>query len=240
MSCCTVVSVESDINDLFTQFKNLTLLLQIKIKNIENILEQVMTVSDSQFTASSYQQYLSWSASQNYSLQDYSSANYAWAVVQTSSSLNAQFTWNQMQQQNCDCNVCWFCNEWDHHCWICSHLLHLIETEKIHLNKKLYIIWNSQKSEETFMLLDSSMCQLDFIQMLLKEKEWWNETNSEHHHDTNLLNLQCDLNSNIEKNDLLKTFKYQIFSMKNLKILAVSQNSQKKHDCECSLYTILN
>ena len=148
-----------------------------------------MTVFDSQFTASLYQQYSSWLTSQNYFLQNYLSANYAQAVVQTSSSLNAQFTWNQMQQQNCDCNVCWFCNEWDHHCWICSHLLHLIETEKIHLNERLHIVWNLQESEETLMSLNSSMCQLDFIWMLLKEKEWWNETNSEHHHDANLLSL---------------------------------------------------
>ena len=56
---CTVVSVKSDIDDLSVQFKNLILSLQIKIKNIENILEQIMTVFDSQFTASLYQQYLS-------------------------------------------------------------------------------------------------------------------------------------------------------------------------------------
>ena len=90
------------------------------------------------------------------------------------------------------------------------------------------------------MSLNSSMHQLNFIQMLLKEKEQQNEINSEHCHDANLLGLQCDLNSDIEKNDLLKTFKYQIFSVKNSEILAVSQNSQKKHDCECSLYVILN
>ena len=39
VSHCTVVSVKSDIDDLFTQFKNFTLLLQIKIENIENMLE---------------------------------------------------------------------------------------------------------------------------------------------------------------------------------------------------------
>ena len=33
------MSVKSDIDDLSVQFKNLILLLQIKIKNIENILE---------------------------------------------------------------------------------------------------------------------------------------------------------------------------------------------------------
>ena len=76
--------------------------------------------------------------------------------------------------------------------------------------------------------------------MLLKEKEQQNKTNSEHHYNANLLNLQCDLNSDIKKNDLLETFKYQISSVKNLKILAVSQNNQKKYDCECSLYVILN
>ena len=145
-----------------------------------------------------------------------------------------------MQQQNCDCNVCWFCNEWDHHCWICSHLLHLIETEKIHLNERLYIVWNPQRSEETLMSLNLSICQLDSVWMLLKEKEQWNKINSEHHHDANLLNLQCDLNSDMKKNDLLETFKYQIFSVKNSEILAVSQNSQKKCDCECSSHVILN
>ena len=69
------------------------------------------------------------------------------------------------------------------------------------------------------------MCQLNSVWMLLKEKEQWDEINSEHHHDANLLNLQGDLNSDIKKNDLLKTFKYQISSVKNLKILAVSQNN---------------
>ena len=53
------MSVKSDIDDLSVQFKNLILLLQIKIENIENILKQVMTVSNSQFIASLYQQYLS-------------------------------------------------------------------------------------------------------------------------------------------------------------------------------------
>ena len=76
--------------------------------------------------------------------------------------------------------------------------------------------------------------------MLLKEKEQQDETNSECHHDANLLNLQCDLNSDIKKNDLLKTFKYQISSVKNSEILAVSQNSQKKHDCRCFSYAVLN
>ena len=76
--------------------------------------------------------------------------------------------------------------------------------------------------------------------MLLKEKEQQNKTNSECCHDANLLGLQCDLNSDIKKNDLLETFKYQISSVKNSEILAVSQNSQKKHDCGCSLHIILN
>ena len=76
--------------------------------------------------------------------------------------------------------------------------------------------------------------------MLLEEKEQQNETNNEYHHDANLLNLQCDLNSDMEKDDLLETFEYQISSVKNLKILAVSQNSQKKCGCECSLYAVLN
>ena len=113
-----------------------------------------------------------------------------------------------MQQQNCDCNVCWFYNEWSHHCQICSHLLHLIETEKIHLNEKLCIVWDLQESKETFMSLNSSMCQLNSVWMLLKKKEQWDEINSECHHDANLLSLQCDLDSDIEKNDLLKMFKY--------------------------------
>ena len=75
------------------------------------------------------------------------------------------------------------------------------------------------------MSLNLSMCQLNFIQMLLKEKKQQNEINSEHHHNANLLGLQCDLDSDIKKNDLLKTFKYQIFSVKNSEILAVSQNN---------------
>ena len=76
--------------------------------------------------------------------------------------------------------------------------------------------------------------------MLLKKKKQQNKTNSECCYDANLLGLQCDLNSDMKKNDLLKTFEYQISSVKNLKILAVSQNSQKKCDCEYSLYAVLN
>ena len=58
------------------------------------------------------------------------------------------------------------------------------------------------------MSLNSSICQLNSVWMLLKEKEQWNKINNEHYYDANLLSLQCDLNNDIEKNDLLETFEY--------------------------------
>ena len=44
----------------------------------------------------------------------------------------------------------------------------------------------------------------------------------------------------MKKNDLLEMFKYQIFNVKNSEILAVSQNSQKKHDYKHFLHAVLD
>ncbi len=90
-------------------------------------------ISDQDVT--SYQLYLS----QSYSSWSYSSSvNYECSVtpIQT----NQQETWDRTSEQKSNCNVCQFCTEWGHHQRICSHLLKLIEAEKIHLNKRLCIV----------------------------------------------------------------------------------------------------
>jgi len=75
--------------------------------------------------------------------------------------------------------------------------------------------------------------------MLLKKKKQCNCINVEQHK-TNLLNLQCDSDSNFKKNDLLLMFKYQILSIKVFSLSVTTQNSQKKCDYDCSLNSILN
>jgi len=75
--------------------------------------------------------------------------------------------------------------------------------------------------------------------ILLKKKNQYNCTNIKQHK-TNLLNLQCDFNSDLEKNNLLLMFKYQILSIKTSSLSVTTQNSQKKCDCECLLNSILN
>jgi len=59
-------------------------------------------------------------------------------------------------------------------------------------------------------------------------------------HKTNLLDLQCDFNSDFKKDNLLSMFKYQILSIKTSSLSVTTQNSQKKHNCECLLNSILN
>jgi len=75
--------------------------------------------------------------------------------------------------------------------------------------------------------------------MLLEEKNQCNYANVKQHK-TNLLNLQCDSDSDLEKDDLLFMFEYQILSIKTSSLSVATQNSQKKCDCECSLNSILN
>jgi len=89
------------------------------------------------------------------------------------------------------------------------------------------------------MSLNSFIQQLNSVCILFEEKNQCNYANIKQHK-TNLLDLQCDFNSDFEKNDLLLTFKYQILSIKTSSLSVATQNSQKKCDCECSLNSILN
>jgi len=141
--------------------------------------------------------------------------------------------------QESNWNVCQFCNEWDHHQRICSQLLHLISENKIHLNEKLCIAWRSEENRKSMMFLNSFIQQLNSVCMLLEKKNWCNHANIKQHK-TNLLDLQCDSDSDLEKNNLLSIFKYQILSIKTSSLSVATQNNQKKHDCECSLNSILN
>jgi len=144
-----------------------------------------------------------------------------------------------MSDQESDQNVCQFCNEWGHHWRICSQLLCLINENKMHLDKRLCIAWRFDESEESMMLLNFFIQQLNSVCILLKEKNQYNSVNIKQHK-TNLLDLQCDSDSNLKKDDLLSIFEYQILSVKISNLFVVTQNSQKKCDCDCSLNSILN
>ena len=238
--CQSIMSVESVIENLSIQFKNLTLLLQIKLNNIKQMLERVIIITSQLCVSQSYQHSLQQALSQNYSSQNYLSVNYTWSAQQSNSQQNNQLTWSQISQQKSDQNVCWFCHEWDHHCQICSHLLHLIEDKKVHLDERLCIVWRSEKSDELLMSLDSFMHQLNSVLMLLKKKKQHNRSNTEQHHNVNLLDLQCNSDSDLKEDNLLNIFEYQISSVKNSEVYALTQNNQKKYGCECSLHSVLN
>ena len=83
------------------------------------------------------------------------------------------------------------------------------------------------------MSLDSSMQQLNSVQLLLKKKEKWDKTQADHH-EANLIELQCNFNSDLEEDDLFSTFKYQVLSVNSSDLTAVSQKSQNKQSWECS------
>ena len=135
--------------------------------------------------------------------------------------------------------MCWFCNEWDHHQRICSQLLHLISEDKIHLNKRLCIVWEFEENRKSMMFLNSFITQLNSVCMLLEEKNQHNYANVKWHK-INLLDLQCNFDSNLKKDNLLSMFKYQILSIKTSSLSVITQNSQKKCNYECSLNSILN
>ncbi len=162
---------EFNIDKLITKFQNLTLSLQVKLNHCEHLIDKVITTAVHPASLKSYQLYLS----QSYSSQSYSlSANYKHSV--TSIQTNQQETWDRTSEHKSDHNVCQFCTEWGHHQRICSHLLKLIEAEKIHLNKRLCIVWGSSGRDNILMSLDSLMQQLNFMQLLLKKKKRQNKT----------------------------------------------------------------
>lgn len=66
------------------------------------------------------------------------------------------------------------------------------------------------------------------------------KVNTKQHHEANLLGLQCDFDSDMKEDNLLKTFEYEVSSVKNLKMLAARQNNQKSYDCEHFLHAVLN
>ena len=62
------MSVKSVIENLVSQFKNLTLSLQTKLNHMKQMLRKMMITISQQYVMQSYQQYLSQQASsQNYS-----------------------------------------------------------------------------------------------------------------------------------------------------------------------------
>jgi len=219
---------EPNIDKLATKFQNLTLSLQAKLDHCEHLIDKVMTTAVHSTSLKLYQLCLS----QSYPSRSYSSSmNYEHSV--TSIQTNQQETWSRTSEQKSDCNVCWFCTEWGHHQRICSHLLKLIEAKKIHLNKRLCIAWGLQSRDSTFMSLDFLMRQLNFVRLLLKKKERWNKTQADHH-EANLIELQCNFNSDLEENDLFSTFEYQVLSANSSDLTAASQKSQNKQSQECS------
>ena len=77
------------------------------------------------------------------------------------------------------------------------------------------------------MPLDSSMQQLNSVQLLLKKKERRNKTQADHY-EANLIELQCNFDSDLEENDLFSTFEYQVLSVNSSDLTAASQKSQNK------------
>ena len=84
------------------------------------------------------------------------------------------------------------------------------------------------------------MHQLNSVLMLLKKKEQHDQISFRQYYKTNLLELQCDLNSNIKEDNLLNIFKYQVLSVKNSEVYISVHESQNKYDCDSSLYAVLN
>ena len=68
--------------------------------------------------------------------------------------------------------------------------------------------------------------------LLLKKIERQNKTQVDHHK-VNLIELQCNFNSDLEENDLFSTFEYQILSADSSDLTTVSQKSQNKQPQEC-------
>jgi len=85
------------------------------------------------------------------------------------------------------------------------------------------------------MSLDSSMQQLNSVRLLLKKKEKQDKTQTDHHR-ANLIELQCNSDSDLEEDDLFSTFEYQVLSANSSGLTAASQKSQGKrprgHSCE--------
>jgi len=77
------------------------------------------------------------------------------------------------------------------------------------------------------MSLNFLMQQLDSVQLLLKKKEKQNKTQADHH-EVNLIELQCNSDSDLEEDDLFSTFKYQVLSADSSDMTAASQKSQSK------------
>ena len=68
------------------------------------------------------------------------------------------------------------------------------------------------------------MQQLNSVQLLLKKKERQNKTQTDHH-EVNLIELQCNFNSDLEENDLFSTFKYQVLSANSFNLMIASQKN---------------
>ncbi len=75
------------------------------------------------------------------------------------------------------------------------------------------------------------MQQLNSVQLLLKKKKRQNKTQAGHH-EANLIELQCDFNSDLKEYDLFSTFKYQVLSADSSDLTAASQKSQSKQEQE--------
>ena len=110
----------------------------------------------------------------------------------------------------------------------------------MHLDKRLHIVWRPNESDESLMSLNSFMHQLDSVSILLKKKEQCDQISSRQHHETNLLELQCNSDSNMKEDDLLNIFKYQVLSVENLRVYVSVHESQNKCGCDCFSHAVLN
>jgi hypothetical protein len=88
------------------------------------------------------------------------------------------------------------------------------------------------EQRQYLMSLDFSMQQLNFVRCYWRKRKW-NKTQADHH-EANLIELQCNFDSDLEEDDLFSTFKYQVLSADSSDLTTVSQKSQNKQSQECS------
>jgi len=74
---------------------------------------------------------------------------------------------------------------------------------------------------------------IGFHAVVIEEKKRQNKTQADHH-EVNLIELQCNSDSDLEENDLFSTFKYQVLSADSSDLTTASQKSQSKQSQECS------
>jgi len=69
--------------------------------------------------------------------------------------------------------------------------------------------------------------------IVTEKKKRQNKTQADHH-EANLIELQCNSDSDLEEDNLFSTFEYQVLSVNSSDLMTASQKSQNKQPQECS------